>query len=132
MEERAREQLARYREVAPGWGAPWDVEGLGEEGFDRLCDALAGLPCPALEPATGACLLYHGRPSTCRIMGSGLVTPEGEVLANLCPIQDEHPDYAAEPPTPFDLGQFERQLEDRDAVARERGAVRTTIAGALG
>lgn len=127
---RAREQIARYAELAPDWSAPWDVAALGEEAFDALSEALADLPCPALDNQ-GSCSIYAYRPATCRLMGLAAVTPDGDVLENACPIQSDFPDYAALPPTPFDLLRFELQAEEVDRTLAESGGFSTTVAGAL-
>ncbi|MEP6589886.1 MAG: YkgJ family cysteine cluster protein [Gemmatimonadota bacterium] len=125
----AREQVARYAELAPEWERPWNVAALDEEQFDRLAEALADLPCPALDQA-GACRIYAHRPATCRLMGLALVTPEGEVLENACPIQSDFPEYESLAPTPFDLLRFELEAEEVDAQVTAAGWCITTVAGA--
>jgi Fe-S-cluster containining protein len=107
--QRAELAAARQLTLAPGWEAPYDIGALGEEGFDALCERLAGDPCPCLED--GACAVYAGRPAICRMMGLGMTAVDGRVLANGCPIQDEFPAYAALPPQPFDLAAFEQAEE---------------------
>ena len=126
----ARSQIARYAEVMPEWERPWNVTALGEEQFDVLSEALADLPCPALGE-NGACRIYAHRPATCRLMGLALVTPEGELLENACPIQADFPGYEALPPTPFDLLRFEYEAEEVDEVVLADGWCVTTIAGAV-
>lgn len=106
---RAASAAARQLDLVPGWPAPHDVRTLGEAPFDALCEALAADPCPCLED--GACAVYTGRPTVCRIMGLGLEAPDGRVLDNGCPIQDEFPAYAALPAQPFDLAAFEHTEE---------------------
>ena len=130
MQAAARMQVARYAELFPEWVAPWDVSLLGEEQFDQLSEALAALPCPSLDER-GACRIYHHRPATCRLMGLALVTPEGELLENACPIQGDFPAYEALPPTPFDLLRFEYQAEEVDATVIANGWHVTTIAAAI-
>ncbi|MES2124817.1 MAG: YkgJ family cysteine cluster protein [Gemmatimonadota bacterium] len=127
---RAEAQLTRYAEFAPFWGPPWDVAALGEEAFDQLSEALADLPCPALD-SQGICSIYEYRPATCRLMGLAAVTPDGDVLENACPIQSGFPGYAALPPTPFDLLRFELQAEEVDRTVAAKGGFSTTVAGAL-
>jgi Fe-S-cluster containining protein len=129
---RAAAQRGLYAKLVPGWRAPWEVAALSEEGFDALADALAHEPCPALDPVRGSCLIHASRPATCRLTGLGLVTLEGDVLENVCPIQAEHPAYAALAPTPFDLLRFEDAAEGEDQLAGEAGWVATTVAGAVG
>lgn len=128
--ERARVQLGRCAELAPRWSAPWDTEALAEPELDALCEALADAPCPALD-RDGACRIHAFRPATCRLTGLGLAAPDGEGLANHCPIQARFPAYAALPPTPFDLPAFEDAAEEHDAIAAAAGHCRTTVAGAL-
>jgi Fe-S-cluster containining protein len=127
---RAAAQLQRCAALLPAWGAPWDVEALADETFDALTEALAREPCPALAP-DGACRIHAHRPATCRLTGLGLVTPEGDVLGNECPIRADFPAYAALPPVPFDLGAFECAAEQHDREAAARGFCTTTVAGAI-
>lgn len=131
IRERAAEQTGRYAELISGWSAPWDVTAVSEESFDALCDALAALPCPALDPEGGGCLIHAARPATCRLTGLGIRTRQGEIIDNVCPIQEQFPDYQSLPPTPFDLLRFEREAEGCDRAAGERGFVTTTVAGAV-
>jgi Fe-S-cluster containining protein len=131
VRERAAEQTGRHAELISGWSAPWDVAAVSEEAFDALCDALAALPCPALDPENGACLIHDSRPATCRLTGLGIRTRQAEIIDNVCPIQNKFPDYQALPPTPFDLLRFEREAEGCDLAAAGRGSVATTVAGAV-
>ena len=126
----ARAQVARYAEVMPGWERPWNVTALGEEQFDVVSEALAELPCPALSES-GACRIYSHRPATCRLMGLALVTTEGELLENACPIQADFPGYEALPPTPFDLLRFEYEAEEVDEAVMADGWYVTTVAGVI-
>lgn len=95
--------LTRMRELEPEWTAPYDVRSLDEERFDLLTEALADVPCPLLDDA-GACLVYAHRPLVCRLIGLPMMTAEGELLENGCPIQEEFPVYASLSPQLFDLG----------------------------
>jgi len=130
VQQRADAQLARYREVLPAWGPPWDVTALGDEAFDELVETLAGLPCPALGD-DGACVIYANRPATCRMIGLPMADEDGDVLENACPIQGDFPEYAALAPVPFDLEQFESEAEACDDVAMDAGWGVTTVAGAV-
>jgi Fe-S-cluster containining protein len=114
---RGQRLLARMRTMAPDWGAPYDIQALGDDEFDILCEALAEEPCPLLD-AAGRCRVYAFRPLVCRMIGLPLLTAEGEVLENACPIQEEFPAYAALDPVPFDLA----ALEDREGVCQEAAA----------
>ncbi len=134
VRRRAARQLSAMRAEAPGWGPPWDVRALGDERFDALSEARAAEPCPLLDDA-GRCRAYADRPMVCRLIGLGLQLPDGQVLENCCPIQGEHPAYAALPPAPFDLPAFEAE----EARAHGSAAMRlgldpgfeTTVAGAI-
>jgi Fe-S-cluster containining protein len=122
---RAAEQLDRMRAVEPEWGPPWDPVGLGEERFDRLAGRMSDEPCPLLDDE-GKCVAYAHRPLVCRIIGMPMVTPEGAILENDCPIQGRFPIYAALEPQVFDLEQWEeREVACLEAAALElRGDVR--------
>lgn len=130
LRERAAAQLARYRALAPGWRPPFDVGGLPEADFDGLVLALEADPCPALG-ADGGCTVYSHRPATCRMLGLGMVSEELGMLENTCPIQAEHPEYAALAPTPFDLLGFERASERAEEAAAAAGWATTTVAAVL-
>ncbi|MGH7524581.1 MAG: YkgJ family cysteine cluster protein [Gemmatimonadales bacterium] len=130
VRSRARTQVATYADVAPAWHAPWDIDALGDERFDEVSERLAALPCPALGD-DGGCLVYTDRPATCRIIGLPMITVEGGVLENACPIRHTSARYEALEPTPFDLALFESVVDDNDAEARTEGWVSTTVAGAI-
>ena len=104
--ERALEMLESMRAIEPEWGAPYDVRALGEDRFDALTDSLAAEPCPLLD-GSGRCQIYAHRPLVCRLIGLPMVTAEGNVLENACPIQDDFPAYAAMDPQLFDLESLE-------------------------
>lgn len=103
---RAEDLLELMQEIEPDWQAPFDLRTLGEARFDALTDALAAEPCPLLDEA-GRCLVYAHRPLVCRLIGLPMVTAEGNVLENACPIQDDFPSYAALDPQLFDLESLE-------------------------
>ena len=130
VELRALDQVTQYADLAPRWNAPWDIDALGDRRFDRISDALAGLPCPALGD-DGACLVYDDRPANCRMIGLPMLTPGGGFLDNACPILQTSDRYATLDPTVFDLEQFESAADDFDHAARGDGWVRTTVAGAI-
>lgn len=76
---RARAQWDRWRDEFPGSAA----EGtFGDDEDERVafCDARADEACAALDPASGACVLYAHRPLACRTYGLPLRT-EGELVA---------------------------------------------------
>ena len=127
---RALYQVTQYTTLLSSWEAPWNPGTIGDRLFDWLCARLAKQPCPALG-TDGACLIYEDRPATCRIIGLAMRLPEGDILANDCPILTTSERYAELDPTLFDLPAFEETAEDRDIEAMERGWVSTTIAGAI-
>lgn len=115
---RGRALLTRMQVLAPGWSAPFDIQSLGEEQFDALGETLAAEPCPLLDQE-GRCRVYAYRPLVCRMIGLPLLTADGDVLENACPIQDQFPAYAALDPVPFDLD----YLEDRESRCQEEAAL---------
>lgn len=115
---RADRLMGRIRALAPDWRAPWEIGTLGEARFDQLAEALQDAPCPLLGP-DGACQAYSGRPLVCRLIGLPMLTAEGILLENACPIQDRFPAYAALDPIPFDL----EALEAEEAACLEAAAL---------
>lgn len=127
---RAADQVDQYAERTATWSDPWDPGTIGDGAFDRLCQQLATLPCPALGD-DGGCAIYADRPATCRMIGLPMRTAQGDLLENNCPIINTSARYAALAPTTYDLASFEDRAEDRDIVAMEGGWRRTTVAGAI-
>lgn len=121
--EHARAQRAAL-EVAEGTSPT--VASVGEDAFDRMCEALAATPCPLLEQ--GRCLAYAFRPQPCRLVGAVFVGGDVELDMD-CPIgltQELAPvtlDVAAMEAA---VGRIERRLE-----LPVVGAERTTIAIAV-
>jgi len=116
---RARDLLGRMQALAPAWAPPFDIQALGDDAFDAIGEALASEPCPLLD-ADGRCMVYAHRPLVCRMIGLPLLTAEGDILENACPIQADFPAYAALDPIPFDLGALEareRPCQDASALA---------------
>jgi Fe-S-cluster containining protein len=66
---RAAAQWAAQREAFPGVPTSAGVLADGDEGRERFFSAFAEVPCPALDPRTGGCLLYAFRPLSCRSYG---------------------------------------------------------------
>jgi Fe-S-cluster containining protein len=130
LRSRAAAQLRRYTELLPQWKAPYEVDALDEQAFDALTEQLANAPCPALAE-DGGCSIHAHRPATCRLTGLGLLSREGDVLENFCPIQSQFPGYATLPPTSFDLQAFEAEAARFDAQAVAEGHASTTVAGAI-
>jgi Fe-S-cluster containining protein len=65
---RAQEAVAVMTPGFPGDAAA-GVLGEDERAEEAFCERHASLPCPALDPATGACDLYSWRPISCRTYG---------------------------------------------------------------
>ncbi len=69
---------------------PGDVStGVLDPGETSAWDAFADLPetdaaCPVLDPATGRCELYTGRPLTCRVFGPPVQNESGIGMCELC------------------------------------------------
>jgi Fe-S-cluster containining protein len=132
------ERLLRMMEaMAPGWVTPHAVAELGDDRFDHIAESLALEPCPLLD-GHGRCRIYQDRPLVCRLIGLPMITPVGRTLENACPIQDQFPRYAALPPEPFDLEEFElEEMECLQSAARRllgdasRHEYETTIAAAV-
>lgn len=137
VRSRGEELLSRMRALAPAWGPPWDLAQLGEDRFDGLVEALAETPCPLLDDQ-GACRLYAWRPLVCRLIGLPMMTAEGEILENACPIQEQFPEYALLDPQLFDLGALqEAEIRSNEEAAAElfgssdRAGFETTIAAVV-
>lgn len=53
--------------------------------WDAFADlAETDLPCPVLDPASGSCGLYAGRPLTCRVFGPPVQNEAGIGMCELC------------------------------------------------
>lgn len=130
VQTRAAAQLEQCAERLPTWASPWDVDALPEEVFDGLTEQLSKAPCPALED-DGGCAVYAYRPATCRMTGLAMDLGNGDRLDNECPIQGDSPAYAALPPVPYQLMDFEEIAAAHDELARAQGSRTTTVAGAL-
>lgn len=125
--------LAQIRKQAPEWKPPYDIAGLGEERFDGIVESLAEVPCPMLDER-GSCMVYQYRPLVCRLIGLPMMTAEGELLENACPIQEQFPDYALLDPQLFDFGSLQDAEIALNAEAaevlfgsRDRAGFETTI-----
>ena len=68
VRERARQYVTRISRDFPG-DPRTGILAEGEEAAARFADFAEDEPCPALDPATGACDLYAARPITCRTFG---------------------------------------------------------------
>jgi Fe-S-cluster containining protein len=68
VRERAKQTLTRLLPGFPG-DPKTGILGEGEEAETTFADFANDEPCPALDPANGACDLYSARPMTCRTFG---------------------------------------------------------------
>ena len=114
---RARSAVALFREddrfpgdAATGILADADPPAEAEDRLDDFCERHAKLPCPALDPATGACDLYAFRPISCRTFGPP-VSLDGEKLppCRLCFVGSS-PDEIEACRVEMRLAQFEAPL----------------------
>lgn len=78
IRERALGAAAAMTEGFPGDAGSGTLS-PDEDARDAFLSAHAALPCPALDPATGACDLYAHRPISCRTFGPPMRI-EGEEL----------------------------------------------------
>ena len=71
-------------DIATGLLAPQDSP-EEENQWDEFADQPeADTACPVLDPATGRCELYEGRPLTCRIFGPPVLNEGGIGVCELC------------------------------------------------
>ena len=68
IRDRAETARRAMRRGFPGDGARGRLS-EDEEARERFFARHEALPCPALDPGTGACLLYDARPLSCRSYG---------------------------------------------------------------
>ncbi|MGB0124780.1 MAG: YkgJ family cysteine cluster protein [Silvibacterium sp.] len=73
IRQRAQESIQRLQPDFPGN----PVTGQLDESDPRYEDFANDEPCPALDPATGACDLYAARPITCRVFGPPVRSEDG-------------------------------------------------------
>ena len=85
LRERARRFAEDVSAVFPGnrqTGVLHPEEELGWDAFADLPET--DRACPVLDPATGRCELYTGRPLTCRIFGPPVQNDFGLGICELC------------------------------------------------
>jgi Fe-S-cluster containining protein len=80
---RASASIARLQEDFPG-NPDTGILGDSEEAAERFESFANDEPCPALDPATGACDLYAWRPMTCRVFGPPVRSDDGLGVCELC------------------------------------------------
>lgn len=124
--ERIRDAAARQRAVLDlDARDPVELDAIGEEAFDAMCDALADAPCPFLDEVSQTCVAHAMRPQPCRLRGAQWAL-EGDVLDFSCPIDltEGHPVVSTDV---LDLNDRLARLEVR-AHVEGLPADRTTIA----
>jgi len=83
VRRRAAEQWRTQRPAYPG-GAAAGILAEDEVARERFFAAFADAPCPALDPHSGACVLYRFRPLSCR--SYGLPVRCGGAVLEPCPL----------------------------------------------
>ena len=109
---RASEQWGRMARAFPGdpeTGVLTGDDAEREVFFARFGEA----PCPALDPATGACLVYGSRPLSCRTYG--LPVRHGGALLEPCPLN-----FAGASPETVTASTIEPDAADREGALLAR------------
>ncbi|HET9364005.1 MAG TPA: YkgJ family cysteine cluster protein [Candidatus Angelobacter sp.] len=85
VRQRARQSWARLLPNFPG-DRKTGILAEDQNAEDQFAEYADDEPCPALDPATGACDLYSARPMTCRTFGPPVRSgPEGALgVCELC------------------------------------------------
>lgn len=83
VRQRAEASVAGQAAEFPG-DPVTGILGESELDQDRFESFATDEPCPALDPATGACDLYAARPMTCRIFGPPVLSEDGLGMCELC------------------------------------------------
>jgi Fe-S-cluster containining protein len=125
VQRRAQAWVAEFGAEFPG-DRVTGILGTSEEDQARFEEFAQDAACPALDPETGLCDVYDGRPMTCRVFGPPTRMGEGDLLGccELCFVGAGEREVAAcEMPVPWEL---EEQLLAQAGDARE-----TVVAFAL-
>lgn len=80
VRQRAQQTVSRLSATFPG-DPKSGILGQGEDAEAIFAEFANDEPCPALDPATGACDLYDARPMTCRTFGPPVRSGQEEGLA---------------------------------------------------
>ena len=82
---RAETMVQTLRSSFPGDAATGILNPEENSTWDEFADQPEGdAPCAVLDPATGLCELYTGRPLTCRIFGPPVENEAGMGICELC------------------------------------------------
>jgi Fe-S-cluster containining protein len=125
VQRRAQAWVAEFGPDFPG-DRVTGILGTSEEDQARFEEFAQDAACPALNPESGLCDVYAGRPMTCRVFGPPTRMGEGDALGccELCFVGASEQEIAAcEMPVPWEI---EEQL-----VAQAEDAGETVVAFAL-
>ena len=125
VQRRAQAWVAEFGPDFPG-DRVTGILGTSEEDQARFEEFAQDAACPALNPESGLCDVYAGRPMTCRVFGPPTRMGEGDALGccELCFVgASEQETAACEMPVPWEI---EEQL-----VAQAEDAGETVVAFAL-
>jgi Fe-S-cluster containining protein len=125
VQRRAQAWVAEFGPDFPG-DRVTGILGTSEEDQARFEEFAQDAACPALNPESGLCDVYAGRPMTCRAFGPPTRMGEGDALGccELCFVGASEQEIAAcEMPVPWEI---EEQL-----VAQAEDAGETVVAFAL-
>jgi Fe-S-cluster containining protein len=81
IEARAQAWIAEHTAEFPGDNRTGAI-GTSEAEQERFEEFANDAPCPALDPLTGHCGVYAGRPMTCRVFGPPVRMGEGSALGH--------------------------------------------------
>ena len=85
IQARALRFVTDLRACFPGDPATGILDPEETSTWDHFADLPeADAPCPVLDPATGRCELYSGRPLTCRVFGPPVQNESGLGMCELC------------------------------------------------
>jgi Fe-S-cluster containining protein len=122
VRQRAKQAVKRLSPGFPG-NPKTGVLGEDENAEAAFADFANDDPCPALDPATGACDLYGARPMTCRTFGPPVRSGEenGLAVCELCfhGASDEQIAACEMVPDPDNLE--EKLIAEVEKKARKRG-----------
>lgn len=105
IRERARAWIDQFGPDFPGDSAS-GILGTSQEDLAAFNDFANDAPCPALNPETGFCDVYDGRPMTCRVFGPPVRMDQGGAIGccELCFHGASESEIAAcEMPVPHEL-----------------------------
>ena len=125
VQRRAQAWVAEFGPDFPG-DRVTGILGTSEEDQGRFEAFAQDAACPALNPESGLCDVYAGRPMTCRVFGPPTRMGEGDALGccEVCFVGASEQEIAAcEMPVPWEI---EEQL-----VAQAEDAGETVVAFAL-